>query len=500
MRKSQTKIFAVFSLIKSLSKRERSKLDLLNTIRATKASYSLLFQELEGMKQWNPEHIERRMREKGLSQRQLIDTANYLFDLLIRNIRYLGKSPKSDLFLLVESAEILIDLGLFLQASKIVAVGKDKAFRSENFALTLQFLEYELKILEADELRATRIKIWDKVLDEQETVTEYQSEVNQYQRLYLKALSGLEERWRIKNEGEPEKPPSKIAAEILDFPELSPQHIPKTKTAQILKQSTLQIVYRFLGENQEAFEALQKTIELFRSAAALKKANEKLYSKTIFLGAIFQSELGDMAGFASFLDELTQIGKGQNREKPVLTYQILTLEIYQILKEQNWEMLPAKVHDIEANFQILTNLAKPQIVNLVVLIVVALHNSRNYSLGVTWITKVSGDIFSFFSFRVQFILRIAHILFLLELGYGDLAKSKIDALSRVLSRKGTKPQGWKVLKKFLNSYSSLASLESKEGIFKTLIMNPGFEAICNTLRPLEFRAYCESNAPGKYLR
>ncbi|MGE3800664.1 MAG: hypothetical protein AB7H80_06555, partial [Candidatus Kapaibacterium sp.] len=135
----------LFDLIKSLSKAEKRQFKLYTARRGNsgKSKYLLLFEALDRMETYDEEKLVE--QNATLRESDLKSIKPYLYELLIQSLRTTLKdrSPTAEIRYQLDKGVILIERGLYGQASRLLEKVKKKAEREEYFTMLLDILELE---------------------------------------------------------------------------------------------------------------------------------------------------------------------------------------------------------------------------------------------------------------------------------------------------------------------------------------------------------------------
>ena len=135
----------LFDLIKSLSKAEKRQFKLYTARRGNsgKSKYLMLFEALDRMERYDEEKL--LQQNPMLRGSDLKSIKPYLYELIIQSLRTTLKdrSPAAEMRYQLDKGMILIERGLYGQASHLLEKVKEKGEKEEYFTMLIDILELE---------------------------------------------------------------------------------------------------------------------------------------------------------------------------------------------------------------------------------------------------------------------------------------------------------------------------------------------------------------------
>lgn len=122
----------LFTLIKALSQTEKAWFKRYSGlhVRGSLNNYVLLFDAIEAQEQYDEKKIIEKFKGSRFVK-QFSVAKNYLYGQILNAMHYYHHSAHSEVKKLIHQAEFLIEKGLFRQAEKIIAKGKELAEKNE---------------------------------------------------------------------------------------------------------------------------------------------------------------------------------------------------------------------------------------------------------------------------------------------------------------------------------------------------------------------------------
>ncbi len=177
----------LFDLIHSLTRTEKAyfKKFVFNHSTAGDSDYVKLFDVVERQKEYEEEAIKKHFRNENFIK-QLSVTKNYLHRLILRSLNayHADNSVNAKLYELLQSAENLMDKGLYRQAAKILSKAKEIASVSEKFPFLFLIEGLNRSVMNQTGLSVKKHELLIEDLDNEMLTIERFKNLKQYEALY----------------------------------------------------------------------------------------------------------------------------------------------------------------------------------------------------------------------------------------------------------------------------------------------------------------------------
>jgi len=276
---------SLFLLIKSLNRVEKRHFRLYTSRNqgTAGAKFIRLFDLMDGMKEYNEEHI--LQKEKSIKRSQLPNLKAHLYGELLVSLRLLHRDRNQDIQIReqIDYAKILYNRGLILQSLKILDKAKTLAKENGHFILTLEILQFE-KSIEARHITRSLKGRADNLVRETHFYSKQISEVIRLSNLSLLLYGTYLETGHVKNEEE-EKAIEKLFRENLSG--INEQQVSFFGKAYLHQAYCW--YYFILYDFTRYYRHAEKWVRLFEEHPEAKKEDPFLYLKAVhnLLNALF---------------------------------------------------------------------------------------------------------------------------------------------------------------------------------------------------------------------
>lgn len=484
-------------LVKHLGSREKALFNHLEKLNKKQANYHHLYLALSQTGKFDEEKILKVMREKGFSERQVRDYANYLFSQLLRVLGYLSRNTQSDLLHLFESIELLVELGNTQHALKLIAQAKAKAREIEQFGLEFDLIWKELKILDSDSFREFRFSKRNQLNNEISNCSKRQEEISSLSRLYDDALYLLDERWRLSSqELQLQEPAEATLQRIRSNLLLQNEKSLNSLSAKVLFHSIWCIIYLRERDFGNLIASAQGSIKLISSNPFLAQSYHNLLLKNQFKVVIASIQLGNILQGREYFEGMTYSEAGNTQISHERTFYIVYAGVFLAYETDNYEL---------GNTIINSYLNTPEEINSLHLyhqnlLSVFLSNfffvQGEFSQANKWIRLILNDNYAKVPFRTELLARIIEVLILIGLKNKSLAQSKILASQKRISRRKIHVKGWTKLKKILMGICDIHSNTEVKEFAKLLLASQLDEEVIQLCKPFDIKLFLKSTIEG----
>src|SRR5688572_15688154 len=139
---------SLFRLIKSLNKSEKGYFKKFSSLHTKNGGriYIRLFDAISRLRKYDEEKLYYLFDSKK-ALKQLADTKNYLFDILLKSLQSYHSSMDVTFHNILQRIEVLYEKGLYKECNKILLKAKKAGLTYENHFVVLQLLRWEEKIM-----------------------------------------------------------------------------------------------------------------------------------------------------------------------------------------------------------------------------------------------------------------------------------------------------------------------------------------------------------------
>lgn len=493
----KNRLKVAFQLLKSLNRREVSLFRYLEKFATPNSSLSQLIEIFEGQKEFSPSEIEKKLRKKGIYEKQQRELSNTLFFQIVRVIRYYGNSPNSNVYTLIEAIDLLVRNGQLDPIPKLIKVAKKKAREKELIEIEIQLCRKEIELLH----RNPNFKLIDlrRKNAEAKELRKVLENLFEYYTLYELTLELFEEKW-VKGY-EQRVGFYKERIEFLEnHPLLNNEDSALSIAAKSIFLNNKMLIYRY-HKNWDAFlKTSGKVVELVKNNPFLMEKQPEIILKNSYFSALVAIEKGNMDSFESSFKQIKDFKGNSETLRDIQTFRVSFLGLLVSWRHKKTDEALGICHSILADSNFLQCLSPFQSSNILLLAAIVVLGTPNRMSSLSFINLLNGNLGNRIPVQIDFVSRLVQILILVKEGKIELANDRFGAMQKFVYRKMKNRDGWREIKALINRILKIESVSDRKRVFKSfLLKNVKNKSIISLSAPFEILLYCKAESEDSYM-
>lgn len=453
----------LFDLIKSMNKNEKRFFQLFSSLQSGEKNYLKLFSVIEMQPEYNEAEIKKIFKgEKFI--RQLTFTKEYLYQTIVKSLNqyHLKSSADATIIELIQTAKMLYGRALFKQCHKILNKARQLAFIHEKYALLLEVLDIEKKLLiQAPALQLSEKEL-DRILEEEMNSLDHLSELCKYWNLNAMFQRASTRNWRPRNKDE-----FHPLEEVVNHPFMKGKEKPKGFESAFYYYYILGMYSYFKKDLEKAHSFLKQAVDLQETRPQYIEENPERYMSSLHNLTIVHLQSGSYKKASEILERMKDhfSDKKLNREMQVRLFNNYYIASINILLntgqfEQGIELIESIKEDFERFEKIISAEAKMVFCfNASVLFFITTDYRKALQwLNMAYTTELRIDLNSF--------IRIFDLFIHFELGNHELLEYKSKSVYRFLYKRNRVYKFETLVLDFIKKNSVIKSKEQQMNLYQ----------------------------------
>lgn len=457
----------LFDLIRSMNKNEKRFFQLFASLQSGEKNYLKLFSVIENQIQYDEVEIKKIFKGETFI-RQLTFTKEYLYQTIIKSLNqyHLRSSVDATIMEYLQTAKMLYARALFKQCHKVLNKARQLASIHDKYALLLEILDIEKKLLvHASNLQSSEKEL-EKILQEEMNSMEHLSDLCKYWHLNSVFQRVTTRNWRPRSKREFEP-----LEEIIKTPLLKEKKKPAGFESTFYYYFIFGMYSYFKKDTKKAHHYLQEAVNLLETRPEYIQENLKRYMSSLYNLILTHLQANDYKKAQQMLERMKHYFKGKKVDPDLEVtlfnnYTICSLNIF--LNTGEFEKGVALIEETKNEFERFGKMISDE-AKLVFCFNASLlfFITEDYRRALQWLNRIY-DMGNAFTLRIDLncFIRIFDLFIHFELDNHVLLEYKVKSVYRFLYKRNRVYKFETLALNFIKKYSQIKTKEQGLTLFK----------------------------------